>query len=269
MKINMLKFLRDFKHSIKWRYELLLFSKRSRSHLFPRLPEDKYLLLVPHSDDEWMTNSCMLNRKNVVVVNLDMLGGDSTELHQIRRSELKTTCLKYNRKLITVDKNKVVVMSKILEKELPATVVVPFFVDWHSEHLEVIKILHDSLRSLNNLKMPKVCMYSVSCPMPYEAITHIEPMNRYEWKKKWKYFFQHYVTQRSIPFKRFAYCDRFVGKIGNVFSGEAYRIVDVSEWYREFDSIKLNVRDICLLKNNLGSIISLYETSNSIYKQLY
>lgn len=264
----MINRLQEYKQTWRWYREFKLLSKVILGKSYPQLPEDKYLLLIPHSDDEWMTNSCLMIKKNVIVVNMNMEGGDSPELHEKRLLELKKSCQIHNRNLITIKINKVENLVKIINKAKPTYIVVPYFVDWHPEHLDVIRILHQAILSFDSSKSYQVCMYSVSCPMPQEMITHAESLDRNEWIDKWRYFLKQYPTQKKIPYRRFAFMDRIYGAKCNSYASEVYRIVNVEKWKKEFQLFAITEDERIKLRDSLSSLSNLENSVLSIFQRI-
>lgn len=264
----MINRLRECKQTWRWYREFKLLSKLISGKTYPQLPEDKFLLLVPHSDDEWMTNSRLIIKKNVIVVNMNMDGGDSQDLHEKRLHELENSCKKHNRYLITIKANRVVNLIKILNEEKPEYIVVPFFIDWHPEHLDVIKILHQAILECEAPEFYQICMYTVSCPMPQEMITHAESLDRDEWMYKWRYFLKQYPTQRKIPYKRFAFMDRVSGLKCNSYASEVYRIVSIEKWKNEFQLFAISEDERNMLRNSLSSLSNLESTVSTVFQRI-
>ena len=107
---------------------------------------------------------------------MDMQGGDSKDLHEIRYKELENTVNKYNAILYTITSNKMDNLKKIIKEEQPKFIFVPFFIDWHPEHIETINILYNVIKMLQY--ECKIIAYQVSLPVLPDFINAYVPMNK-------------------------------------------------------------------------------------------
>ena len=257
---------------IRWAYDLWK-TKKVNVDIVQTLPETKFLLLIPHADDEWMTNSMLVRyAKDVLLVNMDMQGSDTKDMHERRRAELMSLASKCNRKVALIVKDKAETLKKIILNNIGSTIVVPFFVDWHTDHIEVINILRDSLTGIPRHDYYKIMMYPVSCPLPVKYATHVIPMSKKQWVEKWNWFITYYRSQTIIPYKRFSYVDRIVGKSVGTFASELYWSCSIPEWLHLSDLLFMDDIQRTKLRKSINSInecsIMVKEILN-IYKVNY
>ena len=144
----------------------------------PSLPYGKKtVILIPHADDEWVgCSSLVKNGSDILLYDMDMNGGDDKFLHEARYNELLKISTLYNKPLLKVGLSRSLSLIEIIKKEKPQMICVPFFFDWHPEHIEVMGILRQAL--LNLEYDVDIAMYQVSMPIPRNCITHINPMSK-------------------------------------------------------------------------------------------
>lgn len=217
---------------------------------------DKGIILIPHADDEWIGCSQLIinSSQDIILCNMDMPGGDTSELHKKRREELEKISSIYKRELITLENNKENSLMSLLSSYAPCTIFVPYFFDWHPEHVETMVILYNALlRIKNNLQNTlHIAMYQVSVPVPIECITHGMLMNRIDLVQKWRVFKKVYHSQRIIPIARFIANERINGKIGGGYACEVYSVMSASSWIDKLHHYLLNDIE----KNNFKMILS-------------
>ncbi len=226
----------DRAYSIRTRLTWHVDAFRIRRALSPKagiqpLPRGKTLILIPHPDDEWIGCSGIVSdvSREVVFVDMDMSGDDSPERHEARKKELAAVAGLFGRKVVRVSSNKVQSLRDILHQESPRYVAVPFFVDWHREHLEVIATLAHALEN-NRLTDLDIVMYQISVPMLPSAITHAVPLDKTVQQRKWDVFSRYYPSQGYMPIERFRLCERINGKLVRSFALEAYSVVPGRTW---------------------------------------
>lgn len=226
----------------------------------------EYIVLIPHSDDEWIGNSMIIRKaKNVLLVNLDMQGGDTPELHAVRYNEMSNLAEQYHRTLITIKDEKSRKLADILNQHPQAIITVPAYIDWHPEHIEVMNILAEAVRTGNIPQDRLIAMQPVSVPMPQAMVTNVLPMDKVEWKEKWSVFRQTYTTQLLIPHKRFALHETISGSYSDSHAAEVYSLLKCSDWLECLPAFKLSLDEISTLKSNLNNIRGIYNVINSIY----
>lgn len=226
----------------------------------PSLPYGKKtVILIPHADDEWVgCSSLVKNGSDILLYDMDMNGGDDKVLHEARYNELLKISTLYNKPLLKVGLSRSLSLIEIIKKEKPQMICVPFFFDWHPEHIEVMGILRQAL--LNLEYDVDIAMYQVSMPIPRNCITHINPMSKIEWKRKWKTFEKIYKSQTGIPYKRFAINERVNGAVCESYAGEAFVFCSASDWLANYDEWLLTSDEIKEALMYLQSIEKINQT---------
>lgn len=216
------------------------------------------LILIPHSDDEWIGCSQVLQSNNeVVLCNMDMEGGDTENLHKERFYEMSRVAKEFSRRLITIKDNKVELLRKTIIEFNPDFVFLPFFIDWHPEHIAVMRMLSSAIELLDKTEIHfQVVTYQISCPI-VNGITHALPMSEEEWKHKWSYFKSHYPTQIHIPYLRFSLNEVINGAFIGSFAAEVFCVFEAEEWKSNFSNRIPTKGKIIQLKSKLGSISSM------------
>lgn len=226
------------------------------------LSKGKYLILIPHADDEWVGCSQIIlqNDFDVVLLNMDMEGGDSTELHEARRKELDKIASTYHRSLKIVGSNKVLSLEELLMNLRPDYICLPYFFDWHPEHIEVMIILRDVLKKV--LLNSKILMYQVSLAIPPSECNGWSAMTRRAWHNKWHTFEDVYKSQTVIPYQRFAFNERINGAIADSYAAEVYSVMSCKDWQQQIETFLLDEiekRAIMQVLNRIGKTRELLE----------
>lgn len=222
----------SFRTRLAWHVDAF----RIRRALSPKadiqpLPSGKTLILIPHPDDEWIGCSGIVSdaSREVVFVDMDMSGDDSAERHEARKKELAAVAGLFGRKVVRVSSDKVQSLRDILQQEFPRYVAVPFFIDWHREHLAVIATLARALENYPSADLD-IVMCQISVPMLPPVITHAIPLDKKVQQRKWNVFSRYYPSQGYMPVERFRLCERINGKLVSSFSAEAYSVVSTGTW---------------------------------------
>lgn len=230
------------------------------------LPNESILVLAPHADDEWVGCSQILISKSAVkICNMDMSGGDSEKLHKERFQEMTKIAKITNRELETISgtyDDKVAKLKKNIQDFRPRYIAVPFYFDWHDEHIEVMGILKDALLLFNGEK--DVLMYQVSVPIPLEMITHCLQMNKEQHKNKWKTFNRIYKTQLSIPWIRFQYNERISGKFCGGYAAEVFVCEKGKYWAQSLEERIISESQRKVLISNLQDLKAVRDITKSI-----
>ena len=259
----------ELKNQILWRLECKKISKRIKyaNNIKELNTENKSIILIPHSDDEWVGCSQIIEDKNskTILCNLNMQGNDSDNIHKVRYNELKNTSIKYDKELITIKSEKVTKLKEIIDETKPKMIFVPSFIDWHEEHQEVINILYNAIKEIKNEF--DIVMYQVSVPIHYKFVNYAIPMAKAQLKNKWKYFRNNYKTQKYFPYKRFMLNEKINGRILNTFASEVYITLSKNEW-KDIKEI-INNSEISKLKNNLQSISKMRKESEELYEKYF
>ena len=197
---------------------------------------------------------------------MDMHGGDSKDLHEIRYKELENTVNKYNAILYTITSNKMDNLKKIIKEEQPKFIFVPFFIDWHPEHIETINILYNVIKMLQY--ECEIIAYQVSLPVLPDFINAYVPMNKEEFDKKWNYFKKNYKTQIKIPYKRFMYNEKINGCIVNQYACEVFVVCTTKQWLNLYEKNWINEVKKEDIISSLNSISDTRKKLKKIYLKL-
>lgn len=242
-------------------------AKKIKPEINPILQEkfempQKTMIILPHSDDEWVGCSQIIsNWKNVILCDVNMSGGDSEEMHLKRKEELKNTSRLFGANLIETS---IDTLSNIIVDEMPDAICVPFYMDWHDEHLRVLEEISTNLSTLP--PKIKVFSYQVSVPIPNKFINYSIPMTKKEHKKKWNYFKTNYKTQVIIPFMRFASNEIVNGGCIGAYSAEVFRVSPSLEiWNNEYKKYRLPEDE---RKTVIKSLHSIKETRGLLLKYI-
>ena len=225
----------------------------------PELPKGKYLVLIPHSDDEWIGNSTLISNPqyDVALFDMDMPGNDDENKHICRFQEMQSVANRYCRTLYSKKNNDS--LSYIIAEYNPEFVTVPYFFDWHMEHKQVMEELYNICRETRDLK---VAMYQVTVPIAPYNITHANSMNRKVWKNKWRLFHKYYATQMVFPSYRVGCQERINGRYLGFYSCEVFSVMSGSEWTLFVEKSLPHPETMKIIKQKMGSIPQIRE-----YKQ--
>ncbi len=266
--INIYRIYKKIKKRIIWQIDYIVLNNQNKNNLgIEILPKCKKLILIPHADDEWI--GCSMNicdNQEVILCNMDMQGNDSKELHSVRLNELKTTAKKFNKKLITISNNKEQQLAEIIEKEKINMVLLPFFIDWHDEHIAVMKYLYEAIKCMQYDNF-NIAMYQVSVPIIEKEITHYLPMDKKNFQKKWNYFRETYKTQKAIPCKRFGINEKTNGRYTSAYASEVYSVNTIEQWKQKYKKFKLSNNDKECLNKSLNQLITIRKEAKSIYEK--
>lgn len=228
----------------------------------------KYLILAPHSDDEWIGCSQIISRcKNVVILNMDMSGGDSQEMHKERYLEMRTLANKYNKELLTIGTDKTQSLKDYICTITPDYICLPHFFDWHPEHIQVMEYLHQALKASEY--KGKIMMYQVSLPLHPDYVNCIVPLDKKAFKQKWEAFKKIYKTQTFISYPRFMANERINGSLSDSYAAEVYSVEVSCRWLESFESmllsdaeiedVKANLPDISIIRSLIATFIRSHE----------
>ena len=238
-------------------YEWYQDARACRKSISPKLTQDvptgKKIILMPHSDDEWIGCSQILlhQSEQVLVVNMDMTGGDSEQLHRIRRSEAESVAKKYGYRFITVQDG-LRDLAQILADEQPKCVFLPCYLDWHEEHIIVMELFQKAATQAGYTGM--VGMYQISLPIPEMMINSGITMTKEKLKEKWKCLGKLYKTQAFLPTRRFMLNEYINGGITGTYAVEAYVIREFQDWNSEWKQSLLTEEEKKRCIDNLQGI---------------
>lgn len=230
----------------------------------PYTTYSRYLILAPHSDDEWIGCSCILRSNNeVFVCNMNKEGGDSDDIHRIRTNEMNNMCRLQGKVYLSVENNDCNSLINVIIKVKPDIIMLPYFYDWHEEHQEVMDTLYDVISSSpTTFENIDIGMYQVSVPIRQNAITHCHIMNKNDFQLKWKLFEDIYKSQHHIPYKRFAAYERINGALNNSYAAEVFVIKSAFNWREVRLSSKPSDEEVTLLKKHINSVHYIYSYIN-------
>lgn len=224
----------------------------------------KKLILLPHVDDEWIgCSQVLLQSDDVTLCDMDMLGGDSIEIHQKRKLELHRLSELLQLPVITIGNNKINSLVEVIEETKCEQIFVPFFVDWHKEHLEVIDLLKSALKETEREIL--VVAYQVSLPLSEQNINVALPMSKAIWKKKWKIFKKIYPSQLHIPYKRFSLHEKINGAYVGAYAAEVFCVMDKGTWLKASSDYKISPAERECFLSNLNDISKVREAIRSYH----
>lgn len=261
----------NLKNQLKWYIEYKMYKKNiMKKNNNESKVKGKKMILIPHSDDEWIGCSQVIShacKNEIILCNMDMPGRDSTEIHAIRYKELYKTAEKYNLKLYNISKNKTEQLKGIINKEKPDAIFLPFLIDWHEEHIDVAQILSEAIEKIQYQDI-QICMYQVSVPIPQEEINVILPMNKKQVKEKWSFFKKNYQTQLIIPYKRFFYNERINGNLIDTYAAEVYSVKKANLWIKKQEKWKITDSEKETLITNINSISKVRRELQKVYERI-
>jgi len=256
----MLKFvakkIKFFYRNLKWYFQASFVCHRLKTKSVISLDDADatYMVLIPHADDEWIGCSQIIRKmKSVLLVDTDMDGGDSPSIHSERKAELQRISEMFNHPLYILGENKANELLQIIEQKSPDYILVPFFYDWHPEHIMVMGLLEQLLKS-ETLKS-NVLMYQVSVPIGTQWINRVMPMSKQDLREKWNVFKQVYKTQLHLPYFRFAMHEHINGFLSKNHAAEVFVHLTGKEWLNQKTNItEMALKDKELILTNLNNI---------------
>lgn len=225
-----------------------------------------YLVLAPHSDDEWIGCSQILKTMlKSCVCYMNMPGRENDKIHTERYDEIKKGVGKAGRKLYTIGDNRIESLVEIIKSIRPDVILVPFYMDWHEAHIAVMKMLKQALTK--SMFECNIMMYQVSVPIPKNACNVCIPMPKTEQKEKWCFFREVYKTQSFMPVKRFMAYERIEGGLSGSYSAEVYSLTSTVDWIEKLDSSILEKKVRQDLQVQLNDIPYVIDKINSLYEE--
>ena len=221
---------------------------------------DAPLILVPHSDDEWIGPYSILNKAahNSKCVYFNLFGNDYSETNRsIRNAEILASSRFWGFELI----NNIDCDSRSLSRLLTqhSHIFVPSPYDWHPEHRKVFQTLYHSLNLLseNELHSKKIYYYCVSVPhMPHEFVYYV-PLSESDINNKWNNFNKIYRSQSFMPALRYKLNLRLVpSKCG--YAAQFYVLADINR-------IKMDY-EITMDKSITSKLDTLFYKINNLFK---
>lgn len=220
-----------------------------------------YLILAPHSDDEWIGCSQIIRKmQNVHICNMDMKGGDAPDCHKERYTEMKNMAEVFSKEIITISQNKNESLSSLLLKLAPDYILLPYYKDWHKEHIEVMCILKNAIQRTGY--DGSILMFQVSVPVPLRDCNACIPMSQDEQSYKWKMFDKIYKTQSFMSVKRFMAYERITGGLVNEYAAEVYSCVRAEDWIKNLDKNILPEDERSHILSRLNDVSYMYRLMN-------
>lgn len=254
LKTNLLRQYKRTKRGIGWIVDTHNISKT----IFPKSLETinlngRFLILAPHSDDEWIGCSQIITKcSDTIVCNMNMAGGDSAPIHEQRLKEMHDLSVRFQKQLLSISEPKIQQLSELILLQKPNYILVPFFCDWHPEHMLVMSYLYTAIQ-ISNYK-GKILAYQVSVPIGEQICNYCLPMTAKEQKNKWKIFNSIYKTQSFMPTLRFKSYERIMGKLCGMHSCESYVLYDANIWQSVYETNQLSNTELKELKSMVNDI---------------
>lgn len=257
--LSIYRYLKKIKMQIIWHKEMVcLINDVKPQYSMPTINKEQFLLLIPHSDDEFIGSYTILSdlSSDVTLFNCNMPGGDSDTIHIIRRAEMEKIAQLYNRKIYSANNNKYSDLSNVIDVVKPSVILVPYFIDWHEEHLLVNELLYNALSEFDYSGL-KIAMYQVTVPIKQSNINAVNPLNIGTWNMKWKLFRKTYKTQIRFPWYRVACNERINGQAYGYYAAEVFCLMDIEDWKENFSKYRPNHKYMNKIKNSLFSLKSI------------
>lgn len=264
------RLLWSFKHNFltpfKWHLQAIFMRAISTSRGATLIDtKKKYLILAPHSDDEWIgCSQIIMNCPNTIICNMNMQGGDTAEVHKIRYNEMLSVANRFKRKFVTIMEDKIANLQCVISRETPDFILLPHFVDWHPEHLEVMEMLKQLVS--NGFYAGQILTYQVSVPFTNGEDSYYLPMTKEQQCFKWKVFFEHYKTQSFMPVKRFIANEYINGAGVSSKNAELYKLYVAEEWVKAMDFFNEHMENRKIFQRNINDIFCIRRLASSICK---
>lgn len=260
MKNYLLRHIFIIKRSIVWLFQAIYLRAKTISRPIPKINlNGTSLVLLPHVDDEWIGCSQVLTSGHrVILVDMDMNGGDNYTIHLQRKEELKVLSKIFSLPIVCLkDKNNELL--ELIKLNKPAQIFVPFTIDWHPEHIQVANILKQTLKEclLDGIYIDRIISYNVSVPFPIELVNAYLPLDFYSLINKWKVFTSVYKSQTDIP--RIRYISNEIidgGYVGYIGAEFFYSVSMKSYIYGSLDMYNYSVHK---LQTEINNIIKIRE----------
>lgn len=247
----------------------------SSSDLGDILPENilteselrKTLILVPHSDDEWIGCSQILKKsKNCTLYYFNFLGDDYSNTNErVRLQEIKNIAEMYHANLIIADSENYQDLANLISENKYSSIFCPFVLDWHLEHIKVNHILKE-IYTKNNSGFENLLFYYVSIPLPKQIKKRFLPMSNKELGEKITLFKKFYPSQRPDLVERLAYQNKNSAKKSKYFATEIYGYLPKEIWVNFVDFVENNYEDkVKTLRKYLHHLKKIRLLSTNIY----
>ena len=164
------------------------------------------LILVPHSDDEWIGPYAILknSRENSICIYFNLFGNDYSEHNkQIRNSEIERSSQFWGFRLNNNSNFDSDSLSQHLKNHTYIFVPTPY--DWHPEHRKVFQTFVEAMNklSIDDAASKHIYYYCVSVPHSVGEYVHYIQMSKNDVDNKWKDFSKIYHSQSFMPSLRY------------------------------------------------------------------
>ena len=174
-----------------------------------RLPEDAFiepLILVPHSDDEWIGPYSILNKaaKQTTCVFFNLYGNDYSEANKaLRNSEIQMSSKLWGFRLVNNFNFNPETLAEDIIKH--TNIFIPSPYDWHPEHRKVFQTLYHALKLLPKTEAAekRIYYYCVSVPHRIHEAVYYAPLSKNDINNKWNNFCKIYHSQSFMPALRY------------------------------------------------------------------
>lgn len=154
-------------------------------------------------------------------------------------------------------------LASIISTERPSRILLPSLIDWHEQHRLANKILLDALSNAEFTGDIEILWYNISVPMPARFISAIVPMDRLEYRRKWRAFRAHYPSQAHINVRRFKFVERHTDY--GAFAAEPYCRVSTEAITRSTRKVEDCSGELDSLKNLLINYRKVYRAADHLY----
>ena len=173
------------------------------------LPEEAFiepLILVPHSDDEWIGPYSILNKaaKQTTCVYFNLFGNDYSDSNKVlRNSEILMSSQFWGFKIVNNFNCNPELLSECIKNH--TNIFVPSPYDWHPEHRKVFQTLYHALNLLPKVEAQekKIYYYCVSVPHRIKEAVYYVPLSKSAINNKWNNFNNIYHSQSFMPALRY------------------------------------------------------------------
>lgn len=269
----------DFLRGVKWRLDCFRLRKNGARQNYSNGTVcgegDVVLVVAPHADDELLSSYTVLIRTDCEVwVYYCGFTGSNQNFHnkEIRRKEIMKLCEQMNVPCVDGDGKKST-LEELLRKKTFNKIIIPSWVDWHSEHRKVSSWLVDICGKLN--KSPEIYWYSVTVPMESDTSVCCVSMTRGEQKQKYRLFKRFYRSQAFMPLLRFRFNERINGCYSGCYAAETFMAVPFEKLKHLVDKFQLEendgsdlIRAVEGMKYWINDIVGVREQSGRIYKEV-
>lgn len=192
------------KDSVKW--SLSLKSSPKPLHVGNGMPADgTSLIIAPHADDELIGCYNYIKRHpECIIYYCGLLGSKYTEENGIRRkNEFISFCKSIGVAYCVATGEIRDDIERIIDEVHPANILIPSYIDWHSEHRLMSRMCYELFERNSGAK---IIWYRISVPIMSYNYSIIEDNS--DFQEKWNAFKKHYISQKTINIRRFKFVEK-------------------------------------------------------------